>query len=657
MNGSVRNIRFWLLNISVLLIVTLISIPVHPATPSNYKLSDTTVIRLADVDVNAARKQEFSRSGRVVEQIDEALIKKMPVETTDALLRQLPGVDIRQRGTGSTQADISIRGGSFDQVLVLVNGINVTDPQTGHHNLNLPVDLNDLQKVELLQGAASRRYGSQAFSGAVNFVTGPSDKNNLKIALTTGAYDTNSQQLSYTTGKKLRNYTSMARYSSDGHRINTDYNIKNVYNRTIWTTEKAGVFDAQFSRQYKSFGANGFYGLAYPNQFEHTRTRLSSLGWEKEVGNLSLQASLYRRRHYDRFELYRDYQAAPESYTRHNYHKSTVNGVSLNSRLSTQLGLFTAGVEVKKDHIFSTNLGMPIQGKLPRNTDERRRNITYTHEAERTLSTGYAGYTGSFSDFLLSGGVSLSHSDDFGMKHHYGADVSYFLTGDLSAFVSFNTASRLPTFTDLYYQDPIRKSNPDLKPESAQTIEGGVAYSHSGLEAKTGFFVRTARDVIDWIKYPDQQFWISENLTGITTKGLYASAEYTPVSTFFNWMSGSLQVMQLDKTAEGFDSKYALDYLRFQFAGTVQHKIINKVDATWTLLYKDRAGEYADFISGTQKNYMPALLVSTRVAWSLKRTQLYADFTNLLDRKYVDFGGLPMPGINISAGIKWQLKK
>ena len=623
----------------------------------SYRLSDTTIIRLAGIEINANRNREFSRAGRVVEELTATQVRKLPVETIDALLRQLPGVDIRQRGMGSTQADISIRGGSFDQVLVLVNGINVTDPQTGHHNLNLPIDLNDLQSVEVLQGAASRRYGSQAFSGAINFVTGPSAKNNLKIALTTGAFDTNSQQLSFTTGKRIRNFTSLGRYSSDGHRTNTDYDILNVYNRTIWNTRKSGTFDAQFSRQYKSFGANGFYGLAFPNQFEHTRARLSSLSWEKQYNRLNMQASLFRRRHYDRFELYRDFKGASASYTKHNYHKTTVNGGAINARLDTEIGLFTTGLEIKTDHIYSTRLGLPITGKLPRNTDERSSDIYYTREATRSMTNGYVGYSGSIDQLFLSAGVSASYSEDFGMKHHYGADLSYFFTNELSAFVSANTSSRLPTFTDLYYEDPIRKSNPALKPETAQTFEGGVAYRQKNLGVKAGFFTRFGQDIIDWVKYSGNNFWVSENLTAINTQGMYAGLEYLPEEGPFTRLAASYQLMNSDKKAEGFDSKYALDFLKHQFTATAQHSILKNVDATWTVLLKDRAGEYADFATGLQTAYKPYLLISSRISWNLKRTRLYADVNNLLNIKYVDFGGLPMPGFHISAGVKWQLKK
>jgi len=433
--------------------------------------------------------------------------------------------------------------------------------------------------------------------------------------------------------------------------------VLNVFNRTLWTSRNYGSFDLQLSTQRKSFGANGFYGLAYPNQFEHTRTRIGSLSWEKQFNRFNLQASAYQRGHYDRFELYRNFEGAPANYTQHNYHSTRVSGMMINGRLDTKAGVVTAGIDMRNDHIYSTRLGTPITGTLPRNTDERKRNIQYTHEAQRTLANGYAGYAGSLGNLLVSGGLSLSYSADFGIHHHYGADVSYFFTNELSAFVSANSASRLPTFTDLYYKDPIRKANPELQPETAQTYEGGVAFKQGKLDIKAGFFTRFGQNIIDWIKYPDQNFWISENLTAITTQGFYARAEYFPEGPLITRIIASYQLMQLDKKADGFDSRYALDYLKHQFTASLQHRIVKNVDASWTVLVKDRAGDYTDFETGAPEPYKVYGLISSRVSWNLKRTQLYADFNNLLNVRYVDFGGLPMPGFHLSAGMKWQLRK
>jgi iron complex outermembrane receptor protein len=120
----------------------------------------------------------------------------MPVQSVDELLESVAGIDIRQRGVGGTQSDISIRGGSFDQVLVLLNGVNITDPQTGHYNLDVPVELSDIVRVELLQGSVARIYGPNAFSGAVNIVTEKKETSTISVQTAGGSYNSFIQNLS-----------------------------------------------------------------------------------------------------------------------------------------------------------------------------------------------------------------------------------------------------------------------------------------------------------------------------------------------------------------------------------------------------------------------------------------------------------------------------
>ena len=89
---------------------------------------------------------------------------------TDAL-RLLPGVWVRQRGPFGSQTDISVRGASFGQTLVLVDGVRINDPQTGHHSGDLPVALEDIARIELLAGAGSSLHGADAVGGVINIIT------------------------------------------------------------------------------------------------------------------------------------------------------------------------------------------------------------------------------------------------------------------------------------------------------------------------------------------------------------------------------------------------------------------------------------------------------------------------------------------------------
>ena len=260
--------------------------------------TDSLQIDLREIGVNAALYQLHSSSGRLLTIIDRKTIEKMPLQSIDDLLETLSGVDIRNRGVGGTQSDISIRGGSFDQVLVLLNGVNITDPQTGHYNLDIPIELSDIARIELLQGSAARIYGPNAFSGAINIVTNGKTIKSAAAQLTAGSYGTFTQNVSGNWGnKKIASFASFSNKNSDGYISNTDYKILNAFSHTTLNTVSAGKFDLQLAYQQKSYGANAFYSFKYPSQFDHTKTFFGSLSWLLHLKNMEIQTQGYARRH------------------------------------------------------------------------------------------------------------------------------------------------------------------------------------------------------------------------------------------------------------------------------------------------------------------------------------------------------------------------
>lgn len=620
-----------------------------------YELSDTMVVHLSDVEVHANRQQQFSVIGKVVKQIDAPTIQQLPAQGLDVLLKSISGVDVRQRGAGGTQADISLRGGSFDQVLILLNGVNVTDPQTGHHHLDIPLDLSEVSRIQVLQGSASRRYGSQAFSGAINIVTDTRSKSLIDFTLSYGSYNTQTQKLTLGLGKKsLRHFTTLSHNSSDGYRPNTDYNNYQLFSQTNWETKHMGTFDLQLAGQRKSFGANGFYSLAYPNQFEHTQTQFSSMNWQKQWESLHLNAQVYYRRHYDRFELFRGFEQAASWYVDHNYHLTDVGGGSVNAIYYSPFGKLSGGVDLKYDHIFSTVLGKSIElTNQPKNKFEKDK--LFTKEDDRLVKSGYLDFSKSWNKVFVSAGASFSQTNAFGLQPNVGAEISYFLNNDVIVFASANTALRLPTFTDLYYQSATQKANPALQPEHSVTYEAGLNYKKAALQLNAGVFYRKGSNIIDWVKYPTQDKWESMNLTTLNTMGADGSVAYTFKQSWIKHMMFSYAYIESDKPKTEFDSKYALDYLRHQLILQVTHVVLPHVSMTWNFTYNDRANGYADFTTGKQVPYRPYLLLGNRINWQLKQFTIYADLNNLLNDTYIDFGGLPQPGFHAMLGMKWKI--
>lgn len=616
--------------------------------------ADTLSVNLKSIDVNARRNNLYSGIGRVLTVVDRKAIQQMPVQNIDELLESISGIDVRQRGVGGTQSDISIRGGSFDQVLVLLNGVNITDPQTGHYNLDIPVDLSDIVRVELLQGSAARVYGPNAFSGAINIVTEKNRKKSLSAQLSAGSFETFNQSVSSGIGNdKIQTFASVTHKSSKGYIDNTDYDIFNAFSQSVLRTDKAGKFDLQLAYQQKSYGANGFYSLKYPNQFDHTQTFFAALNWSYISENANLTAQTYARKHYDRFELFRDFEGALPFYTGHNYHLTDVAGAKAASTIQSGLGKITLGADVRNEHIYSTVLGETITQAVDNVFDN---NNPFTKEDNRLLTTAFFDYSKNINSFYLSFGVAATFNNQFGTSGFGGFDIAYLPDEYIRLYFSANTAVRLPTFTDLYYQSATQIANPDLQPEKSKTLELGIKSDRKNLRLGGSAFYRIGNDIIDWGKNPDSTKWESKNLTNVNAFGVDAMAEYVFNEGFLKKTGFSYSYLSLDKEAVDFDSKYALDYMKHKAILSIQHNIWNKLSALWKFGYYDRAGDYTDFVTGQKVNYKPYLMADIRLSWTAKRYELYADANNLLNSTYADFGGLTQPGRNFMVGVRVKLE-
>jgi vitamin B12 transporter len=232
--------------------------------------ADTTITKnldLEEVIISAQRAPIiYSQLSRHVTTINEDEIQLMPVSSLDEILENFSGIDVRQRGANGIQSDISIRGGSFDQNLILLNGVNISDPQTGHHSLNLPIDLNSIERIEILEGPGSRVFGPNAFSGAINIITNQSDKNYTKAGFTAGDFGLFSGNLvSSIKLKKTKQFISFSKSRSNGYIKNTDYEQNNIFYNLNYGSD-IGKIDFQIGYTDKEFGANSFYTPQYPDR-------------------------------------------------------------------------------------------------------------------------------------------------------------------------------------------------------------------------------------------------------------------------------------------------------------------------------------------------------------------------------------------------------
>ncbi len=655
---SLFSILHKLVKISVLSVSYFLVVPVLSFAMER----DTTDIKmefdLDEIEVSASRvPMLYSQIARVLTVIENREIERAPVQSVQDLLEYVAGVDIRQRGAEGVQADISIRGGSFDQTLILLNGINITDPQTGHHNLNLPVSLSQIERIEILEGPAARVYGPNAFSGAINIVTRQPDFNSIAAHFSAGSFGYLNSDVSGSvkTGQFVHLLAGNLK-NSDGYIENTDFLDLNFFYSGKFKAQN-GKLTLQAGISDKEFGANSFYTPVYPNQFEQIQTLFTSVKWDSQNA-MHLTPAVYWRRLSDKFMLFRE--DAPEWYQNHNYHRTDVYGATINSWFLWAGGKTSVGAEIRSENILSNLLGEEIE------TPEQvpGKDAFYTKSKSRSTSSVFLEHIFHHAKWNISGGIMGNYitGSGSGVNFFPGADISYFIRPSLKLVASWNTSLRMPTFTDLYYSGPTNEGNAELKPEKTMTFEGGVKFNSKYVNSHAVIYLRQGTNLIDWVKTENETVWRSMNHTQINSKGIEFNLKYLPaehlgekwpqvvnIGYFFNNQS---------KEEGALISYYILDNLRHKFVASVNQQVTRKISVDFKFRFQDREGTFSLFRAGesaVETPYNPFWLIDAKILYQKNNFSLYISSSNLLNKSYFDLGNIIQPGRWIKTGISYKI--
>lgn len=605
---------------------------------------------------------EYSRLARVVTVMDSKEISSAPVQDVNGLLEYVLNLDIRQRGNHGVQADISMRGGTFDQTLVLLNGINITDPQTGHHTLNLPLPLDAVDRIEVLSGPAARAFGVNAFNGVINIITNSDDEQKAGIALTVGEHGFLHPSVSATLNhQNLRHFVSASRKQSDGYLQDKNLNNTDFENTSVFYhgnfSGGIGTFDWQGGYTAKGFGANSFYTPAYPNQYEAVKTAFGSLSYQYDTDDFTFKPEVYYRRNQDRFELFRS--DAPEWYTNHNHHLTRVWGGQLQSDWFFDFGRLSLGGAYRDEFILSNVLGEEMDQPKPVPGEDTE----FTREDQRHTLSANAEYAFDLKGLhLAAGAMVMKHSALENAGVYPGLEASYHVMKSVRVFASYNEALRLPTFTDLYYQGPTNVGNPDLLPEESATTEVGLKFSGEVQRMQLAAFNRKGKSIIDWVKEEESEKWTPRNLTDVNARGFEFSWDYFPAKVNQNHFVKNLRLsyafLDMEKSAQGLISRYVLDYLKHKISLSMQHQVVAKLKASWGITFQDRKGGfvlYEDGAYGEETAYDPFWLIDFRLSWKEKHWKVFTEVSNLLNKAYYDHGNVPQPGRWLRFGANYEI--
>jgi iron complex outermembrane receptor protein len=549
-------------------------------------------------------------------------LKQMPVQSVQELLQYIPSVDLQQRGPAGVQADLSIRGSTFEQTLLLINGIRMNNPQTGHHTMNIPFSLDDIERIEILKGPGSRIYGPNAFGGVVNIILKEGKERNLSLNLSGGEnryYQGGaSLELPY---KNLYSRFSFSTSASDGYREATDFDIWNLASDISYIKEK-NRFNFSASYLDKKFGANNFYSAAYPNQWEEVKVLFLQSNWTYQSKKVLFKPILSWRMGEDDYLLKRD---DPAFYQ--NHHKTNVYHAEIQSQITSKAGVTTISIDESYETISSNNLG-----------NHERNAFGGTFEHQLQLEQG--------AKIIL--GISGYSYTGMTAKYWPGIDFVYEFSHSLQLHASANKAFRVPTFTELYYSSPVNMGSENLNPEISLSYEFGGNYRIGSNQFNLAFFHRIEEDLIDWVLNPADSIWYAHNLNKAATRGLEFGWQvnpqyYFPLNPFSNV---GISYTLLDRSFNNFDfiSRYALNYLRHQVIMNFQHFLFVKaLQVNWILRYADR--ENAD-------DYF---LTDLKISYPWKQFRFFINATNIFNTDYYEIAFIPMPGRWIKAGLTYKL--
>ena len=577
-----------------------------------------TVQPLDSITIKSSRIDlPFKENSRTISIITSETINESPATNLVELLQQEAGIDVRRQGIYGMQSDLYVRGGGFDQTLLLIDGIKVEDPQTGHHTLNIALPLEVIKRIEIIKGPAARIFGQNAFTGAINIVTKSNDSIKNTAGFQLGSY--NQQHAAATLGTRVGTTGLMGHASvnsSEGYRYNTDFNNQNFFVKSSFNTA-ANPIEVLATFSERKFGGNQFYAIDAKEQYEETQSSLVGVSTTLQKGNLKLSPQLYWKRNQDMYLYIRN---NPSVYR--NLHISNKIGGQINAAYSSNIGVTGFGIDLAKVEMESNRLG----------------------HRNRWMGTLFVEHRFSFLDNALdmTPGVSVGYFSDFETNAFPGIDIGYTINEQFRVYTNAGYTYRTPTYNDLYYVGSRDEGNENLVPEEAISQELGLKYFGDKISATVAFFNRDSDNLIDYTKDNEADKWKSNNLTSLNTRGvevqLSAPFKLGQYNQSFNL--GYTHLNEDLKAVRANFSKYIINSLNHHLTARLKSQFTKNLTHSFVYKFAERAtGESYSVVDAQLKLLIPGL-------------ELTVTANNIFNTDYVETGIVPMPKGNVLFGIR-----
>ena len=584
--------------------------------PTSNQVLDEVVVSSTKINL------PFSKNFRTIKIITSKEIANSPATNVAELLQQTIGIDIRRRGVSGVQGDLYIRGGGFDQTLLLIDGMKMDDAQTGHHTLNMILPLYLIERIEIIRGPAARIFGQNAFNGAINIITkevkGEKRTANIDFReLSFGSYGQKNFALtSSIISEKIKSIFSFSINKSDGYRHNTDFSNANYFNKTSFKT-KSSPIDLISSFSQRKFGANGFYASpSATEQYEETQASLLGISTVIQSENLIIKPRIYWKRGQDMYIYIRD---NPSVYR--NLHKTNKISAELSGSYISDLGVTGFGLDLSTVNITSNNLG------------EHKRNT-----ANAFIDHTFELFNGNLS---ISPGIAVSYFSDLSFHSFPGIDLGYYLSSNFKLYSNIGKTYRIPTYTDLYYSDRTTIGNENLNPEQATSTELGIKFNDSQFNFSASLFSRKSKNIIDYVKENENDLWKAVNIRSLNTKGfeLDLSYDFSKSSSSSSFGLGYSNLNDDSYVSNINYSKYSLNSIKNHFISNLNLTYFKKITHSTIFKYVKRSDG---------SNYS---VLDSKISFR----SFFVNVNNILDAVYSETNLVPMPGKNVLLGFSYRI--
>jgi len=596
------------------------------------------------VELIAGRSNmSFDTRMQSIDKLSAAQITMLPVRSLPEVLSFAGGVDVRQRGLSGTQADIGIRGGNFEQSLIVVNGFKMTDPQTGHHAANLPIPLIAVSEIQVFKSPTVLQFGQSALTGAVHVGAYASDAFQVKTTAYGGSFNSfGAQAMVRMKIKKYQQMLAVARDQSAGHWYNSDYKNHQLFytgSHTLGAKEKHRL---TYLGAYtdRDFGANGFYTNKFPDQWERTTMAMAgakhNFNWNsKHEGSSTwyqFRQQVMLRSHADEFRLKR---FDPSFYT--NTHVSNVLSYEAQMSMNVKRQQILFGLEQRLEQLNSSNLGL----------------------RERQYQSSFVQAQGVFNGFNYAAGLLVFAYNWQNPQLMPSLQLGRSMASRQYLFANYSRGNRVPSWTEMYYTDPSNVGNPNLQPEFSHAAELGWRQTPKNddgtrlsYQAEAALFYRQHTNMIDWVRAtseitPNPNPWTPVNIANVAFTGFETSLQLS-LKKRSTWGLNKLNVnytyisAKHNFTSEQ-ESRYAITSMRQQLNGVAQIDLSENVQLNVTYRLVQRIAQPLYQVIDVK------MLVPIKNKWTV-----FVEGNNLTNTQYVEAGFVQMPGRWFKLGLTFS---